>query len=96
MRISAHSAPDFATLILATLACFQITDSEPMELTFSERLQRAWQRYKDKAEYQSAPFPFSKRRKTLFAKLHDDLLALVVLGGFIWLIYRAIIYLAME
>ncbi len=47
--------------------------------------QRAWREYKDKPEYMSSVFPFPPRRKTLFDKLHDDLLALFTLAGFIGL-----------
>ncbi|WP_224545589.1 hypothetical protein [Mesorhizobium sp. CA16] len=55
-------------------------------------LQRAWRDYKAQVEYTTSPYPFRRRRKTLIDKLHDDFFVLVVLGGFIWVIYKVIGY----
>jgi hypothetical protein len=63
-----------------------------MKPHFSERLHRAWVRYRDKVEFETSVFPFPNRRKTLFAKLHDDFLMLLILGGLVWLVVKAIIY----
>ncbi|MER9223781.1 hypothetical protein NKI48_34045 [Mesorhizobium sp. M0644] len=55
-------------------------------------LQSAWKKYKARVEYTPSPFPFPPKRKGLFEKLHDDFLALVVLGGVFWVIYKAVAY----
>lgn len=51
-------------------------------------LRSAWARYKAKVEWTTSPFPFRRRTKSLLEKLHDDFLALVVLGGMFWVIYK--------
>ncbi len=55
-------------------------------------LQRAWRKYKEKPEYQTSAFPFLPRRKSVFDKLHDDFVVLVILAGLVWLLIKFAIY----
>ena len=63
------------------------------ELQLETPMQKSWREYKEKPEYQTSAFPFPPRRKSLFDKLHDDFLALVILGGFVYIIIKIIIWL---
>ncbi len=55
-------------------------------------LQRAWKDYQAKVEYTPSPYPFRRRRKNLIDKVHDDFIALVIVGGVFWIIYKAVAY----
>lgn len=59
----------------------------------SSALGRFWQRYQDEPRYQTSPFPFPRRRMTLFDKLHSDFISLVSIVGAIWLAVLLIRYL---
>lgn len=56
-------------------------------------IQKTWREYKEKPEYQTSAFPFPPRRKSVFDKLHDDFLALVMLAGFVYVVFRVIKWL---
>jgi ribosomal protein L37E len=63
------------------------------QLSLETTTQKAWREYKEKPEHQTSALPFPPRRKTLFDKLHDSFLALVTLGGIIYILVNFVIWL---